>query len=209
MGTSDGRLGAVANFFIKHALAIFLVATLVCLLLVASLTSVLRPHVVGAWLLVGILTSLLFSGVALVVVLAMAAVDKVRHLKLITSQDKQSLALRERFELEKIGAADLYSPYFRVHEGKRFVKCELIGPGSIFLQDSSTLEDCSFHLCDIVVVAADERVNTAAYFQHSTFTGCRFVNLVIYMTEAMSAGALGGRCGVETGDLCVLGRKAG
>lgn len=186
MGRTEGRLGLITNFFIRHAVVIFLVATVVCLILISYLTNTLKPHVIGVWLVVGILTSLLFSGVALVVVLAVAAVDKARHLRVITYEDKASVSLRNRFEQEKLKVADFYSPLFIVNENKQFFQCELQGPGAVFFQEGDTLDDCAFRLCDLVVVGEGERLNTAAYFKGSAFHGCRFVNMVLYMPEAMA-----------------------
>ena len=208
MAKYEGKLGQAANFFIKHAVAIFVVATVVCLLLVASLTNTLKPDVIGVWLVVGILTSLLFSGVALVVVLAVAAVDKARHLRVITYEDNKAASLRDRFEQEKIAVGDFASPLFRVNDNKRFEHCEVHGPGSLLLQDGCTLEGNTLHLCDVVVVKAGVRTNTAAAFRNTTFRNCRFVSLVIYMPDTMAAQWLEARSGATADEFSLVGRPA-
>ncbi|MEA4858404.1 MAG: hypothetical protein AAGU21_09880 [Solidesulfovibrio sp.] len=208
MGATEGKLGRITNFFIKHAVAIFLVATFVCLVLAASLTSSLKPNVVGVWLVVGILTSLLFSGVALVVVLAVAAVDKARRLRLISYEPKAETLRRDRFEREKLAVADFHSPLLVAHDGKRFEECGLAGPGSVYLDVSCEAGTSAFHLCDLIVVPEGEKPYTAAYFHNSVFRHCRFDNLVVYMTEAGAEKWLQGREAAGIEELCLLGRRA-
>jgi hypothetical protein len=208
MKATDGKLGALTNFFIKHAVAIFLVATVVCLVLVASLTNAFKPNVVGVWLVVGILTSLLFSGVALVVVLAVAAVDKARHLRLITYEAKPDVRLRDRFAEEKIGIAEFYSPLLVPNNAMRFERCELSGPGSLFLDASDDLDGSVLQLCDLIVVKPGEKPQTAAVFTNATFRDCRFVNLVVYMTQDAATAWLAGQGGAA-GGMFVAGNLEG
>lgn len=206
MDRFEGKLGLMTTFFIRHAVAIFVIATVVCLVLVSSLTNALKPNVIGVWLVVGILTSLLFSGVALVVVLAVAAVNKARHLRVITYEDKAASNLRDRFSQEKLKVQDFYSPFFLVNANKTFSQCELQGPGALLLDASSVLADCAFHLCDLIMVEDGDKANTAAIFTHSTFQGCRFVNVVVYMPRTAARAWLDAQPEAAKGGICVVGR---
>jgi hypothetical protein len=208
MGRTEGKLGLLTNFFIKHSVAIFVITTAICLILISYLTNTLKPNVIGIWLVVGILTSLLFSGVALVVVLAVAAVDKARHLRVITYEDKTGTNLRDHFEQEKLKVEDFYSPLFLVNANKNFVQCELRGPGSMFFQESDLFESCQFHLCDLVIVQEGDKANTAAYFKGSTFRHCRFVNIVLYMPQLVAKRWLETQSGRDNGEIFVVGRPA-
>lgn len=195
---------SLTSFFIRHSMAIFLVATVVCLVLAGYLTNHLKPHVIGVWVVVGILTSLLFSGVALVVVLAVAAVEKARHLKLIAYEPFANTNAKENFDGEKVKMLDFYSPFSIVNNNKYFKNCEIEGPGNVFLDDSNTFENCSFHLCDCILVDAADRVKTAAVFGQSTFVGCRFVNVAFFMTENVARKILASQDAATTGDALVF-----
>ncbi|UJX41168.1 hypothetical protein K9F62_00225 [Desulfovibrio sp. JY] len=187
MSKTEGIWNALSSFFIKHSTTIFVIATIICLVLITYLTNHLRPYVVGAWVVVGILTSLLFSGVALVVVLAVAAVQKARHLRLITYEPNGANTLRASFENEKIRLGEFYSPYLVPNEGKTFTHCEIEGPGGLLFRGTSRLERCRFTLCDVIVVNEGDKVNTAAHFVDGTFTDCHFVNVALYLTQETAA----------------------
>lgn len=203
MGKAETKWDWLATFFIKHAVTIFVIATVVCLALITYLTNHLTPYVIGAWVVVGILTSLLFSGVALVVVLAVAAVDKARHLKVLTYEPQSHAVLKDRFERERIAVADFYSPYLVARENKRFIACEVQGPGGIQLLGESMLEDCIMQRCDYIVVNEGDVVNTAAHFKDTVFTSCTFVNVALYVTSA-TAEALRQRIKAQTGETVPL-----
>lgn len=185
MDKTEGTWNALTNFFIKNSVAIFVVATASCLILITYLTNHLKLYVIGAWVVVGILTSLMFSGVALVVVLAVAAVEKARHLRVITYEPPASNKLKDSFERERVKIVDFYSPFFVINDNKRFDNCEILGPGSILLLGSSSLNGCIFKMCDFIVVKETDKVNTAAHFNDATFTECKFFNVSIYLTERM------------------------
>jgi hypothetical protein len=173
------------NFFIKHSVAIFIVATACCLILISYITNYFNPNVIGAWLLVGILTSLLFSGVALVVVLAVAAFEKARHLRVITYEPHLTNVTKEVFERERINIGEFYSPFF-ISDNKLFKECEIQGPGSIQFIGLNNMNECSFHMCDYIVVKDDDKLNTSAHFTNATFTKCKFVNVALYMPKGMA-----------------------
>jgi hypothetical protein len=185
MKRAEGKWDALTSFFIKHAAAIFVIATVICLVLITYLTNHLKPTVIGAWVIVGILTSLLFSGVALVVVLAVAAVEKASHLRVITYEPHGSDKLRDRFEREKIKVENFYSPFFLLNENKYFEDCEIQGPGSILFLGASSLDGCVFKMCDYIVVKEGDKINTAAQFKNSTFKGCKFFDVALYLPESM------------------------
>jgi hypothetical protein len=186
-GTSG--LGGIAmkdnvftSFFIKHSLAIFVIATVCCLTLIVYSTNSIKPYVFGMWMIVGILTSLLFSGVALVVVLAAAAVEKARKY-IIAYQPQEGISLKERYEKERIRVSDFFSAFLMVNENITFEKCEIQGPGSIYLLENSDLDNCTFKLCDWIVVKSNASVNTAAHFRNTVFLECSFFNVAIYMSQ--------------------------
>jgi len=185
MNKTGKTWNSLTNFFIKHSVAIFVIATIICLVLITYLTNHLKLYVVGAWVIVGILTSLLFSGVALVVVLAVAAVEKARNLRVITYEPHVSNKLKDHFEKESVKAGDFYLPFPFVNENKYFENCEIQGPGSMLFLDSS-LDGCVFHMCDFIVVENDDTINAAAIFKSSTFRGCRFLRTALYLPENMA-----------------------
>lgn len=205
MDKPEGRWNALTSFFIRHSVAIFVVATACCLLLITYLTNHLKPDVVGAWVIVGILTSLLFSGVALVVVLAIAAVDKLRHLKVITFESQPNGTVKDRFERERLKAVDFYPPFFPINENKTFVNCEIEGPGSMLFLGTSSLTSCVFNLCDVIVVGEGVTVNTAAQFKDSTFSGCHFYNVALYMSADMAARLLASYKAATGEELQIIG----
>lgn len=205
MEKQQGTRDAFTQFFIKHAVAIFLVATVVCLLLAAFLTNALKPNVVGVWLVVGILTSLLFSGVALVVVLAITAVDKARRLRIISLDTQADLDLKDRFEGEKLRIEGFYCPPPLKNSGKTFVGCELRGPGAVRFASNITLSECVFQLCDFVVLEDLCRTNTAAVFTDSTFTRCTWVKTTVFVSKAV-ASELGPALVNENEEPCLLGQ---
>jgi len=186
MFKSDGKLGTMANFFIKHALAIFVAATVCCLILVASLTSYMKPPVFGAWLIVGIMTTLLLSGVALVVALAVAAFEKARRAGLVASPRQPRTQDKDAFIMERIKVEDFYLQPSLLNERKIFENCEILGPGSMCLHQSNVVQGCSFQQCDLVLAADPDQITAAACFMDSTFKGCRFVNMTIWLHRELA-----------------------
>ena len=172
----------LATFFIKHSLAIFVIATVCCLSLIVYYTNSFKPYVFGMWMIVGISMSLLFSGVALVVILAVAAVDRARKY-IIAYQPQEGMTLKGRYENERIRISDFFSAFLHVNENVSFENCEIQGPGSIYLLENSDLDGCTFKLCDWIVVKGDASVNTAAHFRGAVFRNCNFFNVAIYMTQ--------------------------
>ncbi|WP_300156217.1 hypothetical protein [Solidesulfovibrio sp.] len=205
MDRPQGSWEAATQFFIRHAVAIFLVATVVCLLLAGYLTNYLNPSVVGVWVVVGLLTSLLFSGVALVVVLAVAAVDKARRLRLVSLEPRADMAFTDRFANEKLRVEDFYCPHPLKNEGKAFMDCELRGPGAARFGKGVSLEACTFQLCDFVVLEDLCRTNTAAVFADSSFTRCKWVKVTVFVSKAV-AGELGPSLVNENEEPCLLGQ---
>ena len=195
---------ALTTFFIKHAVAIFVIATACCLSLIAYLTNSFKPNVLGTWIIVGILTSLLFSGVALIVVLAVAAVDKARKY-IIAYQPQEGITLKDRYEQERIRISDFFSAFLLVNENKEFEDCEIQGPGSIYLLEDSDLDNCTFKLCDWIVVKNDATVNTAAHFRHTTFSKCKFFNVAIYMSQETASRLCEKQKACSREDLSVIG----
>ncbi|KHK03387.1 hypothetical protein [Desulfovibrio sp. TomC] len=173
---------ALTTFFIKHSLAIFVIATACCLSLIVYFTNSFKPNVLGTWMIVGILTSLLFSGVALVVILAVAAVEKARKY-IIAYQPQEGVTLKGRYEKERIRVSDFFSAFLLVNENITFENCEIQGPGSIYLLENSDLDNCTFKLCDWIVVKGEVTVNTAAHFRNTDFLNCNFFNVAIYMSQ--------------------------
>jgi hypothetical protein len=186
MKRTETVLSSLSDFFIQHAIVIFLLATGGCLFLVAYMADYLKPNVIEAWVLVGILTTLLFSGVALVVLLGVAAFQKARSLKIITFEPRPPSPFTSQFEQERIKIANFYSPFLVPNENKSFKDCEIYGPGSILFLDSNAVSDCSFHMCDYVVIKEGAKINTAAYFAKSSFIGCKFFNITFYIPETLA-----------------------
>ncbi len=204
MNRDTGMWDAVVNFFIRRAFAIFVVATVVCLALVASLTNELNPQVMGVWVTVGILTSLLVSGVALVVVLAVAAVRKARDFIVAFEPDKKLYA-KDRFERERVNISDFYSKYAVVHENKTFEDCEIQGPGAIYLHENCDMPQLACSISDFMVVKDGAVINSAAHFRNTSFRNCKFSFVVVFATEE-TARSIQRSCKLDTGqDLPVVG----
>jgi len=207
MNKAEKRLGLLTNFFINHSVTIFVVATVSCLVLIAYFTNHFKPSVFGVWLVVGILTSLLFSGVGLVVVLAVAAVEKARHMRFITYDSQTTVNIKDHFVGERVTMDYFRSLASPVNGKKIFENCEIHGPGSIFLYKSNHLEGCTFNLCDLVVVNETDNVNTAIYFVESIFKACRFSNMVIWLTDDMAKTVIENHRASSGEDLRVVGCK--
>ena len=204
MNKAEGKLGLLTNFFIQHSVKIFVIATVSCLVLIAYLTSYFNPSAIGAWLVVGILTSLLFSGVALVVVLAVAAVEKAWHMRLITYKPQAS-TLKDRFIRETVRADDFHLTPLLANGKKYFENCEVHGPGSMFFLKSNHIDGCSFHQCDLVIVNETDKLNTASYFSDSIFKECVFINMVIWITKDMANKLIDSHRAVSGDDLSIIG----
>jgi len=204
MDKGTGPREGFSGFFIRHAWAIFIIATLVCLALIARLTNALNPQVVGVWITVGILTTLLLSGVALVVILGAAAVRKARTYVLAFEPDKELYA-KDRYERERVHIADFYSKYAAVHEGKTFVDCEILGPGAIYLHENCDMPQLACSISDFIVIRQGDVISAAAHFSNTSFRNCKFSNVVVFATEE-TAKSIQQACRLDTGmDLPVVG----
>lgn len=204
MNRESGTWDKLASFVIRHAVVIFVVATGICLTLIAYLTNALNPAVVGVWIIVGILTSLLVSGVTLVVALAVAAVKKARHFVLAFEPDKH-LYDKDHFERERINIADFYSKYAVVHENKSFQDCEIQGPGVIYLRENCEMPQMACAISDFVVIGEGSVINSAAHFRNTSFRNCKFSFVVVFTTEE-TARSIQKACKLDTGqDLPVVG----
>ena len=63
--------------------------------------------------------------------------------------------LENEFTRKRISINQIAHPILRTIENKRFIECDLIGPGVLFMMGPGTFTDTHFVDCDVVVITPD------------------------------------------------------
>lgn len=83
---------------------------------------------------------------------------------------------------ERIEFASFFNPFYRsTVEDVRFEHCDLMGPANIAL-GSSTLNECEFIDCDVIIVRADRKLTGAIFFDRCLFVRSRLYRVTLLMT---------------------------
>lgn len=87
------------------------------------------------------------------------------------------------FERKRIWISDLTVPGIMVVEGKKFIGCQLIGPG-IIMFDGSTLNGNGFRGCDSLVISnPDADIHNVIVLKNCTIIECDLISLTLYWPE--------------------------
>jgi hypothetical protein len=106
-----------------------------------------------------------------------------RHFREILATPPTSVnPLRPHFDGERIRVSDFYSPLADVNKSKAFSRCQIVGPGTVVITPSCTINVARFLGCDIVAMRPGAVVGSSVVaFQMSTFTDCVFIGVTVFM----------------------------
>lgn len=113
--------------------------------------------------------------------------------------------LDQEFIRKRLNLADFYHPHFVVNSKKHFRGCELFGPCQVAIMSHTTLANCNFNDCDVVVVDPSKPLHGAIAFAETEFLNCEFyrVTLLVPATIArMMKGGTGGQMNIISDLAC-------
>lgn len=97
------------------------------------------------------------------------------------------------FQNKRLFLRDLVPPGRRAIKGRKFINCEIIGPGSLVvsLRTDDTkpyppFQENIFWDVDMIQVEPGKLSNNAVYFPDCGFEGCHFYNLNLHFYERMT-----------------------
>jgi hypothetical protein len=95
--------------------------------------------------------------------------------------------LQSVFDTERFAVADFARLIGTPYDGKMFRACEIHGPGALGLGTDCQVNRATFFQCDLVAVPRTPvYVYTAVPFVRSTFEGCTFVRVTIFMPVSVA-----------------------
>jgi len=145
----------------------------------AYLTKPLAKYAPLSWVVAALALGLIAALTALVVAWAGWSLSRWRFTKRLTETAAIN-PLDGRFERKRIRVSDFFAPYGEPIVAASFIKCELVGPGAIYLRNGQ-VPGTRFESCEIVIVRPGATIIGGTVFEHPTFHECVFVGVTLLL----------------------------
>jgi hypothetical protein len=152
----------------------------------AQATDVLSQYAPFSWVFSGLVGAVLFMVVCWLWASVRLKLATRAYASIAASVPHSINPLRPHFETERIAIVDFFSIFFQINANKHFKDCEIHGPGSIvIISGHNAIDQCKFLGCDLVAFKGGP-ICTASRFSDATFYKCTFVNIVLFLPEAIA-----------------------
>lgn len=146
---------------------------------VTYITEVFRAFAPASWLFGGLLGAALFMCIVLAWVKARQVASAAAINERFHHEADRINPLQNTFENRRILISDLVPPVGVLVEGKTFIECEIVGPANIVFVDGCTLEQSSFSLSDMILIADNRPSYNVVGFKNCRFLRCQFFKITL------------------------------
>jgi hypothetical protein len=180
-------LGKFVNAYTAWTVGFPIIAGLISAYLSNSVSSIKALGPWG-WLMAGITVSLAAAAILALIARAQLWRVEAKFKELLSGDSSKFDSMQQLFQDKRVFLRDLVPPGGRIIKGRKFINCEIIGPGNMIVmlkldkQSYPTFKDNTYHNVDFIQIDENKQSNTAIYFYDCDFDGCNFysVNLLFY-----------------------------
>jgi hypothetical protein len=152
----------------------------------ASVTDALAWAAPLSWVVAGLGGALLTMLLLLTALKSAEVFTKWGVMRVIAATPPPVNPLDSTFQNRQVKLADLVMPFDRVLLKKRFIDCDLIGPGVVYLCGSANISNVGFLDCDFVVVRNGALVQNVLVLDSVMISGGRIFGATLLVPESQA-----------------------
>lgn len=150
----------------------------------AYLTSALAAYAPWSWFAAGLAAAMMLVLIGLCASKTAELVARWNYTRKITASTPTFNPLDSVFTKKQIKLSELRNPFNPVHENKNFLDCEIIGPGVLYFDGSTTLTGIGFVNCDCVAIREGAAINNLMVFKDAVIRGGKIYGVTLLFPAA-------------------------